>query len=504
MGLTNVKIKRRIFQIAALCGYAAIVLIAVLNHEYWFDEGQAWNIARDNNVAGIFGVLKYEGHPPLWFLLLHILASLGLPPLSMGISSWAVSVAAAAVIIFAFPVKPWFKAAMVLSSGMMFVNSVISRPYCLINLLVCVLAVLYPKRKKHPIWFGVVIALLANTHVCMWGLIGAIGIFMIIDLFADWKNNSFKKNAMNIVGLAIAGFGVLTLIIPLLTSLSSNSITANSSFSFGGTMAKVLSFGLNTCKGAIIPDFYGVIIDIAITLTAVPLLLAAVFFGWRKKRSFIILLSFVFGFMIVVCAVWYSTPNRDCIFIMTVAAVLTMGTQEKAKELASKKSEFKLLNTIRKKGDKISLAAIGIILAMSVPMGFYSGIRDIREDFDPAKSAAKFIEENLTEKDLIVSEDDLFANILTYLPDRQIYAINYNRFYTYRSHENPPQNSSFKEFLKTAENYDNFYIITYSKYIYNEEAVFESEKYMMPSLNHGSIYIQKVDLDFLEGFFKAE
>ncbi len=504
MGSTDAKRKRLIFQIAALCGYAGIVLIFAINHEYWFDEGQAWNIARDNDIAGIFNMLKYEGHPPLWFLLLHTLAYFGLPPLSMGILSWAVSAAAAAVIIFAFPVKPWFKAAMVLSSGMLYVNSVISRPYCLINLLVCILAVLYPKRKKHPIWFGVVIALLANTHVCMWGLIGAIGIFMIIDLFADWKNNSAKKNALNIGGLAIAGFGVLTLIIPLLTSLSANSITANSSFSFGGTMTKALSFGINTCKGVIIPDFYGVIIDIAVTLTAVPLLFAAVFFGWRKKRSFIILLSFVLGFMIVVCAVWYSTPNRDCTFIMTVAAVLTIGTQEKEKELASKKSEFKILNTIRENGSKISFAAIGIILAMSVPMGFYSGIRDIGEDFDPAKSAANFIEENLTEKDLIVSDSDLFSNVLTYLPDRQFYSLDYNRFYTYCSHEKTPKNNSFKEFLKTAENYDNFYIISTTKYIYYEEAAFESEEYMMPSLSHSSLCIQKVDLDFLEGFFKAE
>ena len=35
-------------------------------HEPWFDEAQAWVIARDNSLKDIlFFIPHYEGHPPL-------------------------------------------------------------------------------------------------------------------------------------------------------------------------------------------------------------------------------------------------------------------------------------------------------------------------------------------------------------------------------------------------------------------------------------------------------
>ena len=48
-------------------------------HEPWFDEIQAYLIARDASVHDIlFHLPHYEGHPPLWHLLLMIPARLGL------------------------------------------------------------------------------------------------------------------------------------------------------------------------------------------------------------------------------------------------------------------------------------------------------------------------------------------------------------------------------------------------------------------------------------------
>ncbi|MBQ7782588.1 MAG: hypothetical protein IJ368_01325, partial [Oscillospiraceae bacterium] len=49
-------------------------------HEPWYDEAQAWLIARDASYYDIlFDIPHYEGHPPLWHLILSIPAKLGLP-----------------------------------------------------------------------------------------------------------------------------------------------------------------------------------------------------------------------------------------------------------------------------------------------------------------------------------------------------------------------------------------------------------------------------------------
>src|ERR1700744_4549096 len=42
-------------------------------HKPWFDEAQAWLIARDNTLAKLlYHRLRREGHPPLWYLLLWV------------------------------------------------------------------------------------------------------------------------------------------------------------------------------------------------------------------------------------------------------------------------------------------------------------------------------------------------------------------------------------------------------------------------------------------------
>ena len=49
-------------------------------HEPWFDEAQAWAIARSGSLKEIlFEIPHYEGHPPLWHLILVPFAKLGAP-----------------------------------------------------------------------------------------------------------------------------------------------------------------------------------------------------------------------------------------------------------------------------------------------------------------------------------------------------------------------------------------------------------------------------------------
>ena len=49
-------------------------------HEPWFDESQAWLIARCVSFKELFTyVPHYEGHPPLWHLILSVFAKNGAP-----------------------------------------------------------------------------------------------------------------------------------------------------------------------------------------------------------------------------------------------------------------------------------------------------------------------------------------------------------------------------------------------------------------------------------------
>ena len=73
-------IKRRDFIISALLllVYAVLTLIGATHHELWFDESQAWGIARDATLETFTEILRHEGHPAFWYLILMPFAKAGM------------------------------------------------------------------------------------------------------------------------------------------------------------------------------------------------------------------------------------------------------------------------------------------------------------------------------------------------------------------------------------------------------------------------------------------
>ena len=69
--------------VLALCLYALAILVVGAQHEAWFDEAQAWLIARDATPLEIITrYAHYEGSPPLW----HLTSGAGSSRLSVPLS----------------------------------------------------------------------------------------------------------------------------------------------------------------------------------------------------------------------------------------------------------------------------------------------------------------------------------------------------------------------------------------------------------------------------------
>ena len=67
-------------EIFVLLIYAATHLCMALVHEPFFDEAEAWQIARSATIRTLLlETTHYEGHPPLWHLILMPLAKDGAP-----------------------------------------------------------------------------------------------------------------------------------------------------------------------------------------------------------------------------------------------------------------------------------------------------------------------------------------------------------------------------------------------------------------------------------------
>jgi hypothetical protein len=86
----------------ALALYVALVALLLPRHEPWFDEGQAWLMARDLGLGELFlHKLRYEGTPGLWHLLLAPLAKAGLPYFTLQLVAAAAAVTGAALLALA-------------------------------------------------------------------------------------------------------------------------------------------------------------------------------------------------------------------------------------------------------------------------------------------------------------------------------------------------------------------------------------------------------------------
>lgn len=67
-GLITDKNRKRVYSCVLLI-YCALHLALTVFHEPWYDEAEAWQIARCASIKDIlFTIPHYEGHPPLWHL----------------------------------------------------------------------------------------------------------------------------------------------------------------------------------------------------------------------------------------------------------------------------------------------------------------------------------------------------------------------------------------------------------------------------------------------------
>lgn len=485
--------KGRFAKTVFLLLYSCVILALTLSHEYWFDEAQAWNIARDNDIAGIIGMMKYEGHPPLWHLILKLFISMGCSYTALGLISWGVSSITAGVILFVLPAKPYLKAALLLSGNMLYFNSVISRVYCLIGLLLTLIAVVYPKRRRLPVLYGLLVGLLANTHIVMCGLVGALGIFMLVELFAEWKSSSVRENSGKLAGLFTAGFGVLLLVIPLLNSMSANSFAAERKYSIGSVISSFAGalFGIaeNACSSNL-PMIAGFIMDIAIEAA----LVSALVLMRKKRKTFVIAIIFTTFFFIVDEVIWYSTPCRGALYFFAAAIIFIMGSEEDCSVPNKKvndgltflKKPLELFGRLDKSTEKSVSILMSIMLALTVPSAAVFAVRDICGEFDPSKAAAEFISKNIPKDAMLISEDDSYAAVLTYLPERMIFSVEYDRYYTYCSHEVRTGGVEFSSFDAELKGHSEVYLITHPGYELSQHEIYSNENY----IKYGSFFMR--------------
>ncbi len=131
-------IKNKKAECIAFTAYVIGLIVIVLFHEEWFDEAQAWEIARCASLKDIlFKIPHYEGHPPLWHLLLVPFAKTGMPfKFSLHFLAILFSTSAMGLLIFKSPFPRIIRCLLPFTYFFFYQYGVVARPYSLMMLAI--------------------------------------------------------------------------------------------------------------------------------------------------------------------------------------------------------------------------------------------------------------------------------------------------------------------------------------------------------------------------------
>ena len=188
--------------LAGVALVAALQISLIATHDYFVDEWQALQIAvQSPDLAALLTNLRYEGHPPLWYLLLRGLSSVAGPGSALAGASLLCALTTLALIAARAPLPRWARLAMILAEPLLFEYGAISRGSSLgVSLTFAALALWDRRRAVWP-----VLALLPLVDF----LFGVIALALILLRWSERAKVWWPGLALFALASAVAGWSVI-------------------------------------------------------------------------------------------------------------------------------------------------------------------------------------------------------------------------------------------------------------------------------------------------------
>ena len=179
----------------ALALFIALHVAATIVHEPWFDEAQSWQIAKCASLRELLLVIPhYEGHPPLWWLILAVPAKLGVPyEIGLKTVGFIISITAATLMIFYSNLPRMLRLTLPFTYFFFYQYGVIVRPYGIMLLVMILLGKELARRNERPWRTAALLMLLCLT--CAYGFLfaGGIAICMVLEILREKGFRIFKE-----------------------------------------------------------------------------------------------------------------------------------------------------------------------------------------------------------------------------------------------------------------------------------------------------------------------
>lgn len=458
----SVESKRQdlLFVLIVFAIYAIIISVGVWNHESWRDEAKAWLIARDLTPSQILYQTGYEGHPVLWYYLLKILIFFNLPYFSMSILNAGIALIAAFVFLMYSPFSRLFKVLILFSYYLVFEYSIIARNYQIAILLIWLLAAIFEYRYKFRILYAILLLLLLQTNVLVFGLCAGL-----IVMFA-FENKHRIKEVM--VSMLLMIFGAAFLFWQM--------YSPKDNIFYGYFNYLNLLVPARACLNALIPVSYEYQ-NLFLIFVGFGIMMILVF-PLLKIKYLIFLLFSSFGWLFYVIIFKYYGFHRHHALLFIFLTFLYWIYQKQDKHSWNIKLPNKLNSYFQEKYIIPLCKGLSLlVLLISCFWGFRSLYMEVRYPFSGSKDMAEFIKKNVPANSKIVTyQAHMCEAVFAYCPEMQFIDLINNKKSSFTV-----WNSSFIQNRKKTdslwsqkidsiyENSDNIYYLSSDSIIFKKE-----------------------------------
>lgn len=409
--------KNKFFIFTVFIIYILIILVVSYHHEAWEDESQGWLIARDLNFIEIINQMKYEGHSFLWYYILAIFAKTGLSYEFSKIIMIVLAGITGLLVLTKAPYNNFVKIVILFNAVFLYYMPTFLRPYSIIPLILICISIMNEKPEKYPIFYGLAIAILANTHIIVLGLAFAIYFNYFMKQFVDkYEKNSKKQNTKLIIGTVIAILGMIIVIGCAIAGFFNSIAPTHGTDVPQEVLERIINLALNLHSTLIdisIPNLLIIFIDIII--------LSLIIFQsikTDKKQGIIFFIGLIFYLFVQILVFGIFTSQRTVLLF-----ILLLYFSWNTKRISIEKNKIDVIEII-----------IVIICVLSIPHTIKIISDEIKYPYTDSKNVAEYIKENIEEGSIFVTINwDTISSAEVYLSnmDYKFYDAQNDAYITY-------------------------------------------------------------------------
>jgi len=373
--------------------YIVLIFVAVSKHEQWADEAQAWLLARDTSLFGLlFKHLRYEGHPPLWYLILMIPSKI-LPYKAISIISALIAIVGVYILLYRSSFPLIIKLLLPFTYFIFYQYGVIARSYVLLPILLFSIAAIYKDKTNQIYLFTVLVCLLANVSVFSTLIALSIMFVHLIDLIKERKSLSKDLVIKQVIAYMIFALVVAFIAIVLWQP-------EDSSFARGYRyeIKHFFNMSRNILNAAMTEKEY----------ISISILIISLIWFWQTKLSLLYLVS-TLSVLALFSIKYYNSWHLGFIFLIWVFVMwISFGEQ---REHRIKNHWFE--NILK----KLTIVSILVVLGFNIYWAFSAFSHDFNGNYSAGKAISEYIKTNNLEDKKIYATSFWSVTILPYFDE---------------------------------------------------------------------------------------